>query len=297
MSLLRPRSLLLGGTLASLYGLAFSASAWARGGGHSSHFGGFFGGGFGGHSHSHGYIWYGGSLTGILDDVVILVVLGALLYLQGRRWRRRSASRAASLAGVRNSRGVTGQVRKAAEEAERIADLASADDPYWGAASLRQRTREVFFAVQDAWAQRDIVRAARYLSDAELARQQRELETLAARGQVNHVEDMELVNVRIVRVFNVEDDGKDVFVAYVVGCARDWIVNTSGVTVDGNPRAAEQFTEYWTFARDDAHGWVLDRIQQEREGAYHLTSENTNEDYGPAVFERPDEIEVTPHMS
>jgi hypothetical protein len=295
MRRLRPWRLLLGGALASGYGLVFSASAWARGGGHSSHFGGgFFGGGG---THSHGYGSYVGHVSGILDDVVFLVMIGFLVYLGVQRWRRGRASRPAPLSGVRNSRGVTAAVRKAAEEAERIAELASADDPYWGADSLRQRTREVFFAVQDAWAQRDIARAARCLSDAELARQQGELETLAARGQVNHVEDMELVNVRVVRVFNVEDDGKDMFVAYVVGRARDWVVDGSGLTVDGNPRAAEQFTEYWTFARDERHGWVLDRIQQEREGAYHLTSENTNEDYGPAVFERPEEIDVAPHMT
>jgi predicted lipid-binding transport protein (Tim44 family) len=125
------------------------------------------------------------------------------------------------------------------------------------------------------------------MSDALFTRQQSQLEGLRRQGRVNRVADITLDTVHLVNVYNVTDDQEDRFVVHLKGQARDWMEDQAGNMVSGS-QELQGFTEYWTFARHPQFGWVVDEIQQEGEGGYHLTEEDVSEDEGPATYERSD---------
>jgi predicted lipid-binding transport protein (Tim44 family) len=175
------------------------------------------------------------------------------------------------------------RIARRAKDAEAAAVRADLGDGYWRPHVLKERVRECFFPVQESWERRDISASRPFVSDALYERHRMQLEGLEAQNRVNRIEDLRLLGVEVVRVYDVTDDGEDRFVAYVRCSARDWMEDTAtGAFVNGNRTSATTFEQYWSFVRDPDNGWVLDEIQQGTEGGYHLTADLVTSDEGPA---------------
>jgi len=306
--------------LALVAALLSPASALARFGGGVGHFGGGGGGGFGGRGFGgrgfggrgigfpHVFFFGGGGGGGgffsfILTLIVLFVLfrVGLALY-RSYRARQEGGSEGpggfggSQLMGGRSPTSYTGadwqvasltgrrELRRA-QEARRQAELAEADDDYWDPDQLEARTRDCFLAVQEAWRQRDATGARPYVSDALYARIGLQLDGMVRQGRFDRVEDLRLEGAQLVRIHNVTNDAEDRFVVHLRGVARDWVEDARGMLVDGSEEL-EPFTEFWSFARDSRYGWVVDEVQQESEGAYHLKTPDVNRDEGPAVYER-----------
>ena len=263
---------------------AVPAPAWALAGGATGSGGGGSGGGFSGGGGGGFYGGGGSSGNGKPGSTVaaIAITVGAILLVVLIRLfvSRRSRGQEPGFQGTRKAaRGA----RARAAKAEDVAKAAQADDGYWDPIELKRRVREVFFPVQATWSDRDASGSRPYVSDALYKRHQLQLEGLERQHRVNRIADLHLDDIDIVRVVNVTDDDKDRFVAFIECRARDWMEDSrTGEVVNGNKLAATTFQQYWSFVRDPERGWVLDEIQQEEEGGYHLKERDIDTDDGPA---------------
>ncbi|HEX2015511.1 MAG TPA: Tim44-like domain-containing protein [Solirubrobacteraceae bacterium] len=286
-------------------------------GGHGGGFGGRAGGGGFGFPHFFFFGGGGGGLLGLLLTLFVLYVLfqvGRALY---RAYRdSQSAGGPGPLAGGSPAPGPPGasggipggyaagpsaggysapnwkvsslegrHELKRAQEARRQAELATADDEYWDPEALNERVRECFLSVQDAWRQRNAGWARPFVSDALFDRIEMQLKGMERQGRFDRLEDVALERAQVVRIHNVTNDSEDRFVVHLKGWARDWIEDAQGQLIDGSTDL-QPFTEFWTFGRHPEFGWVVDEVQQEEEGKYHLKTADVNRDDGPAVYER-----------
>ena len=161
----------------------------------------------------------------------------------------------------------------------REAEIAALADPTWDPAALRARVVETFYPIQRTWAQNDAPGSDPYVSDALLERHRLQLEGYEKQGRINRIEDLVLDEVEIIRVHNVTEDHLDHFVAYLEFKSRDWMEDAeTGKVVNGVKQELSVFRQFWTYARDPDEGWVLDEIQQESEGDYHLKADAVNVD-------------------
>jgi predicted lipid-binding transport protein (Tim44 family) len=172
--------------------------------------------------------------------------------------------------------------QKRVAEVERAAVVADAGDGYWHPHALHERIREAFFPIQLSWERRDVSASRPFVSDALYERHAMQLKGYEEQHRVNRIEDLTLGRVEIVRLHNVTDDGEDRFVARIECTARDWMEDTrTGAVVNGNRDAPTDFVQFWSFCRHPEYGWVLDEIQQDTEGGYHLSAPLVNADDGP----------------
>lgn len=296
----------------SAFLLVVPTAAFARFGGGTGRFGGGGGGGgfrgggggggggFGGGGYPGGRDFGGGGLSffggGFLSLLILAFVLLVVFLLARSALRGYRSPRASGGPGVPSayeheaqSWGTpspeTRRELRRAKETRRQAALADADDGYWDPGVLEARTRECFAAVQQAWRERQPEAAKPYVSDELLRRIELQLRGMEQQERWNKLEDVRVEAIHLVRVYNVTDDSQDRFVVHLRGAARDWLEDGAGGLVGGSSEL-QSFTEYWTFARHPERGWVVDEVQQEAEGDYHLAAANVNEDEGPAIYER-----------
>lgn len=239
------------------FGVAGGATGSGGGGGSS-------GGGFSG-SPSSGSEGDGIAFLVVIAFMAVTVAVSLLLNYVTRVRRRRRAARF-----------------------DRHAGAANLDDGYWDPAELRARVERCFNEVQQSWRDRDVEASRPFVSDSLYQRHRVQLDGLAKQHRVNRIEDLDLGEVTLVRLHNVTDDGEDRFVARVEFSARDWVEDAhTNEFVNGNKNSPTKFVQFWSFARDPGHGWVLDEIQQDEEGRYHMKSEFVNDDAGPRIYEQP----------
>lgn len=125
---------------------------------------------------------------------------------------------------------------------------------------------QILTGLQTAWSAGDIAAMARWATPemqrffaAELARNE-------ARGFVNHIEDVELVNGDVVEAWS--EGHAEFCTARVTFSARDYDVaigkqrGEPGWIVDGDPNRRVEATEIWTFARQPGDAWQLSAIEQ-----------------------------------
>lgn len=88
-----------------------------------------------------------------------------------------------------------------------------------------------------------------------------QIDDMRAQGRKNEMENIALLDTKIVEVLDYRDDSKDSFWAVIRGEMSDTLVDEqSGKLIDGDRRRRNHaFSELWRFKRE-AHGWVLDEI-------------------------------------
>jgi predicted lipid-binding transport protein (Tim44 family) len=144
--------------------------------------------------------------------------------------------------------------------------LAGLED-WWSSESLRRRVRDVFFAVERSWIERDAEIGAGAMTPALMARQRLRIEGLVRQHRVHMLENPLIEDLDFVRV----DEGPE---PRVVARLRLSMVETirdsrDGALVAGQPLAKLERTEYWTFARGGG-AWLLADVEQEDEGGRHV---------------------------
>jgi len=125
---------------------------------------------------------------------------------------------------------------------------------------------QILTGLQGAWSVGDVGAMGRWATPemqrffaAELARNE-------ARGFVNHIEDVELVNGDVVEAWS--EGNAEFCTARVTFAARDYDVaigkqrGEPGWIVDGDPNHKVEATEIWTFARQPGQAWQLSAIEQ-----------------------------------
>lgn len=153
--------------------------------------------------------------------------------------------------------------------------LAGIDD-WWSAEALRRRVRDVFFAVQRSWIERDPEVGAPFMTPDLLARQRLRIEGLVRQNRVHMlenplIEDLDFVDVtegpepRVVARLDIS----------MVETIRD---SRDGSVVAGAPLSSFRRTEFWVFTRAGDE-WLLADVEREDEGGRHLVAPLVSERY------------------
>mgnify|MGYP001818242777 FL=1 len=160
---------------------------------------------------------------------------------------------------------------------DREVEIGAVGGDAWNPRQLKVPVRAAFLPVQDAWSRGDLDRAGVYLTDGQRRRLEAELADRAERGRANHVEDVVLDEVTILRVDGAPGEDPDGFVAYVAWRARDWTEDTgTGRVIEGKPARLRRFAQLWTFRRDDERGWLIAALD-DASAAERIANQQTTE--------------------
>jgi hypothetical protein len=154
-------------------------------------------------------------------------------------------------------------------------------DRKWSTESLRRRVRDVFFAVQRSWIERDPEIGRPYMTEQLMDRQKLRIDGLIAQHRVHQfenplVEDLDFVS------YDEGDpntiDESRVTTALDISLVETILNADTGQLVAGRPNYKIQNSEYWTFVFRDGK-WLLDEVEQPGEGARHMKAPLVGGDY------------------
>lgn len=143
---------------------------------------------------------------------------------------------------------------------EAIDDL----DYHWNEAVLDQRVKDVYFGVQRAWSEKNLTMLQELLSEHLYEQWRTRLSFMELSHEQNILEDVELLDHKIVSVHDYLDDTRDECWYYIKGRMIDYTIDTESGTIKTGSTKAESFVEYWRFIRKDKR-FVLDEIAQSDE--------------------------------
>ena len=167
-----------------------------------------------------------------------------------------------------------GKEARGEDVAARLDGLAQLD-PKWSTESLRRRVRDVFFAVQRSWIERNPEIGAPYMSEPLMARQRLRIEGLINQRRVHQlenplIEDLDFASYKEGEAGAVAGSSHEPLVVVALSIS---LVETI-LDADTRQRVAgaghkERREEWWHFVhRDDK--WMLDEVEQHEEGVRHL---------------------------
>jgi hypothetical protein len=164
--------------------------------------------------------------------------------------------------------------------ASRLDGLAQLDRK-WSSESLRRRVRDVFFAVQRSWIERDPEIGRPYMTDQLMDRQKLRIEGLIAQHRVHQFENPLVEDLDFVSYDEGDPDTVDeprVTTALDISLVETILNADTGQLVAGRPNYKIQNSEYWTFVFRDGK-WLLDEVEQPGEGARHMKAPLVGGDY------------------
>jgi len=164
--------------------------------------------------------------------------------------------------------------------ASRLDGLAQLDRK-WSSESLRRRVRDVFFAVQRSWIERDPEIGQPYMTEQLMDRQRLRIEGLIAQHRVHQFENPLIEDLDFVSFDEGDPNTVDpprVTTALDISLVETILNADTGQLVAGRPNYKIQNSEYWTFVFRDGK-WLLDEVEQPGEGARHMKAPLVGGDY------------------
>lgn len=137
-------------------------------------------------------------------------------------------------------------------------------DNAWKYKDISTIVKDAFHAIQVAWANMDMTPAAEYMSDELYDSFQTKLNWMAYRNQKNVLENISLLQVLPVAVYDDTDNSRDFVWFFIKGRMVDYIIDTNTQLKLSGSTAPTSFIEYWQFVRKEEK-WVLNKILQKNE--------------------------------
>ncbi len=151
-------------------------------------------------------------------------------------------------------------------------------DSSWQLRDLYARVSATFFAVQNAWMERNQDLAKVYMSDRLYDLHKMQTEMMIKNGVKNVLENINLEDVSIISVQNFQDNQKDYFWVLIKASLLDYIVDLATNRIIKNSRQeSDNFKELWGFIKNSSGEWVLDEIKQNASLLNILALKNKNE--------------------
>jgi len=154
--------------------------------------------------------------------------------------------------------------------------ISPADDLATGLAQIRQvdpsfdeqrftdQVMDIFFKIQSAWMNRDLLPAGALLTSEIRRTLQDDIDRLLKNKQVNHLENIAVRKVEIVEAW--QESGQDYITALLYANLLDYTTDdTTGQIVEGSKTEPVKFEEYWTVTRPaGSKQWQLSAIGQKQ---------------------------------
>lgn len=149
--------------------------------------------------------------------------------------------------------------REAAELMRRLEKL----DPLWGESHIQARIEATYFAVQNAWTQRNQDLAREFMTDRLYEKHKRQTDAMIAEQRRNVLENVHLIHAKVIGVQQFVNKSQDRIQVHIKGSMIDYHIYTeTGIRLSGDTNTPEGFTEIWQFLRGDSD-WLLDQIDQD----------------------------------
>jgi predicted lipid-binding transport protein (Tim44 family) len=279
--------------IAAVAALTSPTAAYARGGGGSHGFSG------GGHGSSGGGGFHGtgsgGSGGGGSASIVVFAIVVVLVLVLGLRYllRARKAGRGGGLntASDRTAHRSDAQAHERAAQVEARVDVLGDTDATFEFDALKQRAVWLYVTAQRAWTDRDHATLTRILAPVLYGKWAEELGDYESRGEVNVVEVVSGPTVEMIDVANRAGEVNDTVTFRISATLNDYIRRDNGshaVRKDGSTRPVE----YWTLRKSEAGEWIVASVEQESEGAHHLTNAIETDGWDQKAVARDAVLEV-----
>jgi predicted lipid-binding transport protein (Tim44 family) len=181
----------------------------------------------------------GGAMLGTLLQIGLIALLAWLAF---RLFRRRFGGEAMAYAGP---------APQAAPKVAKEFEPSDAD---------KQAFAGILTGVQQAWSAGDIASLRRFATPEIVSWLSEDLTADSSRGVRNVVEDVRLLKGDVIEAWR--EGGREYATAVLTFSARDYSLDGSGKVVEGDPKAASESTEAWTFVRANGGGWLLSAIER-----------------------------------
>ena len=246
--------------------------AFALGGGGSAGFGGgggggggFGGGGFGGGYYGGGPGPGGGAHLGF-GVFAVIVIAGILVFVAAALYARMMV-----LARRHH-------IRERERRVQTAAAVAAEDDAAFDTDTVHAQAAQLWLDIQSAWNTSDRQRLQQLVGPELWAEWSRRLDDFDRKGWRNRVEPLGAPRVEYVGLHNAADPADDRVVVVIEAKARDYVETSTGqvMTHTGSSSAVVDAFEYWTLAKRELDGelrWIVESIEQEKEGEHELTEE------------------------
>jgi predicted lipid-binding transport protein (Tim44 family) len=164
--------------------------------------------------------------------------------------------------------------RERVQEVMLAAGEAADDDAAFAADRVGAEAGALFVDIQHAWDGGDRPRLRELIGGDLLVEWERRLDDFAAKGWRSRVHVVEEPAVEYVGLVNRAADEEDRAVVRISAPLDSWVQTSDGQRLykKGHDDSRIAFAEYWTLAKHDGR-WMLVSIEQDAEGAHHLTDE------------------------
>jgi Short C-terminal domain len=176
---------------------------------------------------------------------------------------------------------------KVGEELDALAQL----DRRWSTETIRRRVRDVFFAVQRSWIERDPSLGAPFMTHELNARQRLRIEGLVNQHRVHQLENPLIEDLDFVSYEQGDESGGKgsesgreaggedrVVVLLDLSMVETILDADSRALVAGAFNQSERRRQYWVFVWRGG-SWLLDDVEQPGEGERHLTAPLVGDGY------------------
>jgi len=157
--------------------------------------------------------------------------------------------------------------RRGEDVAARMEALSQLDDR-WATETLRRRVRDVFFAVERSWIERDPAVQEPYMAAQLAASQRLRIEGLVRQHRVHQLEKPLIEDLDFVAV---EETPPRVTALLDMSMVEVILDDQTQAVVAGRPNQKVRRRQFWTFDWGDGD-WMLADVEQPDAGARHLTA-------------------------
>lgn len=145
-------------------------------------------------------------------------------------------------------------------------DTLAAADPSFTVTQFNADRLDDFFALQAAWANRDLTSVQKKISAELFTSLSGDVAALRARGEINKLDNIAIRDSEIVEAWT-EPGRLYATVLFTANLVDYTVSETTGEIVAGSKTESVKFSEYWTFVRDigfvaENPQWRLSAIQQ-----------------------------------
>jgi predicted lipid-binding transport protein (Tim44 family) len=215
--------------------------------------------------------WGGGGIG--LFDILLLAVILYLIYRFVKRRREQAMGNSYYQSGTYGAAGAAasgpyeqsydrGYASGGAMDTEAGLRYIRQMDPSFDEARFRDTCMDSFFAIQGAWANRDMSGVKSLLTDEMYRTIQGDADRLKADKQINRLDNIAVRTTDITEAW--QESGKDYITVRFYANLLDYTADeATGQVISGSKSDPVKFEEYWTFTRPvGANPWQLTAIQQ-----------------------------------
>lgn len=142
---------------------------------------------------------------------------------------------------------------------EQLKEAYESDD-FWNESDLKNKVKESYYIIQQAWSDQDLTTLKNYLTDDLYKEWEVKINWQDFRNEKNILDDIRLLKKTIVSAYDDEDDSRDYFWVAIEGKMNDQMIKDHEIVSESH----EVFIEYWKYMRD-GDKILLDEVLQEDE--------------------------------